>query len=135
MVAFHPILYIIFQKSKKFRCMWKFSEFRAFGVILSCRLTDHSEFYAVREYNFYVFSYRHSQFWICSLIIIDWLMNWLLRQWDFTISISLEMILGLFFRSRFRGLYFSVQEIFLFQLYHFINYYFRALSFRFLIHR
>ena len=58
-------------------------------VIFGCRLTDHSDFYAVGEYNFYAFSYRHSQFWICFFIIIDWLMNWLLRQWYFRISISL----------------------------------------------
>ena len=45
------------------------------------------------------------------------------------------MIFGLCFRLRFRDLYFSVLEIFLFQLYCFINYYFRALSFLFLIHR
>ena len=104
LVAFHPILYIILQKSKKFLCMSKFSEFWAFGVltfrnlepsipspliIFGCRLTDHSDFYAVGEYNFYAFSNRHSQFWICFFIIIDWLINWLLRQWDFRISISL----------------------------------------------
>ena len=45
------------------------------------------------------------------------------------------MIFASCFRLRFRGLYFSVLEIFLFQLYCFINYYFRALSFLFLIHR
>ena len=44
-------------------------------------------------------------------------------------------IFGLCFPLRFRGLYFSVLEIFLFQLYCIINYYFRTLSFLFLIHR
>ena len=87
LVAFHPILYSILQKSKKFRWMSKFSEF--WVLIFSCRLTDHSDFYAVGEYNFYAFSYRHSQSWISFFIIIHWLMNWLLRQWDFRISISL----------------------------------------------
>ena len=33
LVTFHLILYIILQKSKKFRCMSKFSEFWAFGVL------------------------------------------------------------------------------------------------------
>ena len=46
-------------------------------------------FFAVGEYNFYACSYRHLQFWICFFIIIHWLMNWLLRRWDFRISISL----------------------------------------------
>ena len=50
----------------------------------------YSDFYVVGEYNFLAFSYQHSQFWICFfLIIIDWLLNWLLRQWDFRTSISL----------------------------------------------
>ena len=86
--------YILFSKTvKNFDVCQSFRSFNLSEpwalVIFGCRLTDHSDFYAVREYNFYAFSYRHSQFWICFFIIIHWLMNWLLRQWGFRISISL----------------------------------------------
>ena len=54
-----------------------------------CQNFRNFDFNAVGEYNFYASSYRHSQFWIYFFIIIHWLMNWLLRQWYFKISISL----------------------------------------------
>ena len=99
----HPILYIILHKSKKFRCIVKFLEFWAFGVltfrnlepsipqplvIFGCRLTDHSNFYAENIISMLLaIDILNSE--SVFFIIIDWLMNWLLRQWDFRISISL----------------------------------------------